>query len=491
MIDAPHCSVIETASEPGRDTYDAVVIGSGPNGLAAAAMIAEAGRSVLLVESSATIGGGTRTAELTLPGFRHDVCSAIHPLGVASPFFKRFELERFGLEWIHSPLAAAHPLGGAVAVAVDRSLEATAAQFGTAAKAYENLLAPLVKNADALLEDLLGPIRLPSHPLLMTRFARWGLGSAAGMARRHLRDEGAAGMFAGMAAHSILPLESIMTAGVGVMFCVSAHTVGWPLPRGGSQAIADALARYIQHHGGEIVTSMRAVTLRDLPNARAYLFDTNTAQVGKIAGDELPAGFRRRLERFRHGPGIFKLDWALDGPIPWLAEACHRAATVHVGGNFASIAKAERAAWSGAPAEEPFVLLAQTSLFDDTRAPKGKHTGWAYCHVPHGSTVDMTERIEAMVERYAPGFRERIIGRHVTSPADLYAYNANCVGGDITGGVMDFGQMLARPSLRWNPYTTPSSRVYLCSSSTPPGGGVHGMCGYHAAQAALARVLRD
>jgi len=482
---------LSVESAPRRERYDAVIVGSGPNGLAAGITIAEKGRSVLVLEAADTIGGGMRSAELTLPGFVHDVCSAIHPLGTASPMFGRLPLEAYGLSWVHSPLPLAHPLDDGRAVAVERSLQQTAANLGADAAAYHRLLDPLVERADMLLDQVLGPLRVPRHPRLMARFGLRGWRSAQSLAMRTFRDTAARGMFAGMAAHSVLPLDRKLTASVGLLFCVTAHSGGWPFPRGGSQQLADALGRYLLDLGGEIVTSWRVASMRDIPACDAVVFDTNPRQMSRIAGDQLPARFRRKLERFRHGPGVFKIDWALDGPIPWTAEACHRAATVHVGGTFEQIATSERAAWSARPADEPFVLVAQTSRFDGSRSPEGKHTGWAYCHVPHGSTLDMTESIESQMERFAPGFRERILARHVIAPADLERRNANCVGGDITGGVMDLRQLFTRPTARWVPYSTPNPRLFLGSSSTPPGAGVHGMCGYHAAQAALKTVLRD
>ncbi len=482
---------LQAETTPQRDRYDAVVVGSGPNGLAAANVIAEAGRSVLVVEAADTIGGATRSAELTLPGFIHDVCSAVHPLGIASPLFRQWPLEQFGLEWCHAPLPLAHPVSGDQAVAVHQSLDATAEGLGSDGPIYRKRLAPFINAAEELLAQILGPLRWPEHPLLMTRFACWGWQSAERFARRHFRETPTAGMFAGMAAHSVLPLNQCLTAGVGLMFCVTAHAAGWPLPRGGSQRIADALAKRLLHLGGEIVVSRRVRRLDELPPSQAVLFDTNPRQLSRIAGNALPSRYRQTLERFRHGPGVFKVDWALDGPIPWSAEACHRAGTVHVGGTFEEIAQSERSAWSSQPAERPFVLVAQPTRFDESRAPRGKHTAWAYCHVPHGCTVDMTAAIEAQIERFAPGFGQRILQRHTISPTQLEQRNPNCVGGDITGGVMDLRQLFTRPAARLVPYTTPNPRLLICSASTPPGGGVHGMCGYFAAQAALRGPLAE
>ncbi len=470
--------------------YDAVVVGSGPNGLAAAIRLAQAGRSVLVVEAQASIGGGTRTTELTLPGFLHDVCSAVHAVGRISPWLESLSLAGYGLEWITPPVAAAHPLDDGRAASIEQSLDATVAGLGPDGDAYRWLFEPLLQRADRLLPDLLGTMRLPSHPLAMLRFGRQGIRSAEKLATQCWQGEAAQAAFAGMAAHSVLPLERPLTAGVGLVLMLTAHLGGWPVARGGSQQIADAMARCLLDHGGEIVVNHPITSLEQLPDAQAVLFDVTPGQLTQIAGDALPASFQRRLNAFRFGPGVFKIDWALDGPIPWQAQACRQAGTVHVGGALAEVAASERAVWQGTHPERPFVLVAQQSLFDSTRSPSGKHTGWGYCHVPSGSTVDMTEAIEQQIERFAPGFRDLVLERAVTSPAGFEAYNANYVGGDITGGVMDLRQMAARPSMRWSPYTTPNPRLFLCSASTPPGGGVHGMCGYHAANAALVRVLR-
>ena len=467
-------------------SLDAVIVGSGPNGLAAAITLAREGRSVLVLEAADSIGGGLRSAALTLPGFVHDVCSAIHPLGIASPFFQSIPLHEYGLEWVHPDVPVAHPLEDGRVALVHRSLEATAKGLGADGTSYHRLLSPFVSNADRILRQVLGPVRWPRHPLLMTRFALRAVQSADRLARHWFRDDIAQGMFAGMAAHAVLPLEQRLTAAVGLMFCITAHGGGWPLPRGGTQRIADAMAAYLQSIGGTMETGVRVDSLKDVPTAKAVLFDTSPGALSRIAGDVLPLGYRRRLQRFRHGPGVFKVDWALDGPIPWKNNDCARAGTVHVGGTLREVAAAERAAWSGTPAERPFVLVAQQSLFDSSRAPRGKHTGWAYCHVPHGSTFDMTDRIESQIDRFAPGFRDRILNRCVTTPTALENYNPNYVGGDITGGVMDLGQIFTRPVARWNPYTTPVKNVFICSLPRHHrGAGVHGMCGYYAAKAAL------
>jgi phytoene dehydrogenase-like protein len=444
---------------------------------------------VLVLEAEPTIGGGARSAALTLPGFVHDICSAIHPLGIASPFFRSLVLAPHGLEWIHPPAALAHPLDDGSAGVLERSLEDTGRTLGLDAEAYRRLMAPLVAHAEALFDETLAPLRPPRHPLLMARFGLRAVRSARALAHAWFRGPHARALLAGMAAHSILPLDHPLTAAVGLMLGVAGHAVGWPVPRGGSQRIADALAAELRSLGGEVVTDWRVQSLIELPPARAYLFDTAPRHLARICGPRLPGRFRRQLERFRHGPGAFKLDWALDGPIPWRAEGCRRAATVHLGGTLEEIAAAERAVWRGQHPERPYVLVAQQSLFDSTRAPTGKHTGWAYCHVPVGSTADRTEAIERQVERFAPGFRERILARSVLRPADFERHNANYVGGDISGGVMDVWQLFTRPTLRIVPYSTPVPAIFLCSSSTPPGGGVHGMCGYFAARAALRTAL--
>ncbi len=436
---------------------------------------------MLVVEAADEIGGGTRSAELTQPGFVHDICSAIHPLGIASPFLRSLPLEQHGLEWIHPQIPVAHPLADGRAAVVHRSLEETAAGFGVDSDRYRRLLLPFVDRVDDLLQQVLGPLRLPRHPLLMARFGIRAVRSARSLVDVWFRDERVRGMFAGMAAHSVLPLDRSLTAAVGLMFAATAHSGGWPLPRGGSQQIANALASYLRSLGGEILTGTRIDSLADVPPTRVVLFDTTPSSLIQIAGDALPARYVRRLRTFRHGPGVFKVDWALDAPIPWKAPDCRRAGTVHLGGTFEEIADSERAAWSGNVSDRPFVLVAQQSLFDPSRAPAGKHTGWAYCHVPHGSTADLTEQIEAQVERFAPGFRALILARHTMSPTAMETYNANYIGGDITGGVMDFRQLFTRPVARWSPYTTPAANLLICSASTPPGAGVHGMCGYHAA----------
>ena len=466
------------------ERFEAVVVGSGPNGLAAAIEIARAGHSVLVVEAAETVGGGTRTEELTLPGFHHDVCSAIHPLGVLSPFLRSVPLVERGVEWIEPPLALAHPLDDGTAASLERGLAATARGLGPDTAAWRGLFEPFARDPHALFSELLKPVRIPRHPFKMAQFGFHALQSAERLTGL-FQGEHAKAIFASCAGHAMMPLESPGTASFGLVLAIAAHAVGWPLPRRGSIAITEALVAELRSLGGEIRTGERVVTLGQLPSSRAVLFDVMPRTVAGIAGDALPTSYVEALQRFRHGPGIFKIDWALDGPIPWTAEPCTRTATVHVGGSADEILASERAPHEGRICEKPFVLVVQQSLFDATRAPAGKHTGWAYCHVPNGSTVDMTAAIEAQVERFAPGFRDRVLARHVMNTVAVERHNAGFVGGDIGGGENTIFQTLARPFPRWNPYTTPNPRLFLASSATPPGGGVHGMCGYWAARAAL------
>jgi phytoene dehydrogenase-like protein len=469
-----------------KDSYDAVVVGSGPNGLAAAIRLAQAGLTVLVIEAGETIGGGVRSAELTLPGFVHDVCSAIHPLGLGSPFFRQLPLENYGLRWIQPEFPLAHPLDDGRAAVLQRSVADTAREFGRDKAAYERLMTPLVTHWENLASEFLQPLlHLPRHPFRLARFGIHAFKSASGLAWARFAEEPARALFAGLAAHSFLPLEQRPSAAFGLVLGMLGHAVGWPLPRGGSQQIAQVLAAHLRSLGGEIVTHLRVESIGQLPLARAVLLDVTPRQLLRLAGSELPASYRSQLERFRYGPGVFKMDYALDGPVPWTAASCARAATVHVGGTLAEIALSEREVAAGRPPERPFVLLAQPSLFDETRAPEGCHTVWAYCHVPNGSAFDMTERIEKQIERFAPGFRDLVLARHAMNCADMERRNANLVGGDINGGLANLRQLLARPIFGATPYRTPATGIYLCSSSTPPGGGVHGMCGFHAAEAAL------
>lgn len=467
---------------------DAVVVGSGPNGLAAAVELARNGAEVLVLEAAEAIGGGTRTAELTLPGYHHDVCSAAHPLGMLSPYLTTLPLEEHGLSWIQPPASVAHPLDRDPAVMLRKSLDATADSLGPDARAYRRGISPLLDHGRDLVAEILGPAHLPRHPLLLARFGARALMPATVLSRTWLRGERARALLAGCAAHAILPLSRPVTGGVGLLFLLTGHLETWPIARGGSAAITDALASYLGSLGGRIEVGRPVRALADLPPSRIVLFDTSPNQVAAIAAPVLPTRYVRRLRSFRYGPGIFKIDWALDGPIPWRDPACLESATVHVGGTLDEIASAERAVWRGEHAERPFIIVVQPSLFDPSRAPEGRHTGWAYCHVPGRSTLDRTEVIERQVERFAPGFRDRILARHVMNTADLEEYDANYVGGAITGGVTDLGQLFTRPVARVDPYSTPNPDVFICSASTPPGGGVHGMCGYHAARSALRRL---
>ncbi|TFH23766.1 MAG: NAD(P)/FAD-dependent oxidoreductase [Myxococcales bacterium] len=469
-------------------TYDAVVVGAGPNGLAAAVTLAREGASVAVLEAADAIGGGTRTAELTLPGFVHDVCSGAHPMGILSPWFRQLPLGEHGLEWIRPEASVAHPLDDGPAVMLWRSLERTCDGLGRDGRNYRRMIEPLLRDPHGLLADAMGPLGVPDHPLRLARFGTMALWPASWLARVAFRDERARALFAGCAAHSILPLSHMMTSALGLMFSVTGHVVEWPVARGGSIAITRALASYLEELGGRIHTGVRVRSIADLPAARVYLFDTDPRQLADIGEAVLPARYVRRLRRYRYGPGVFKLDWALEGPIPWSDPTCLEASTVHVGGTLGEIAASEAAMWRGDHAERPFVLVVQQSQFDASRAPEGKHTGYAYCHVPHASTFDMTDRIETQIERFAPGFRDRILARSARGPADFERENPNYVGGAITGGVADIRQMFARPIARLDPYSTPHPQLFICSASTPPGGGVHGMCGYHAAKSALRRI---
>jgi len=465
-------------------SYDAVIVGSGPNGLAAAITLAQQGLRVALLEMKDKTGGGMRTEELTLPGFKHDVGSAIHPFGVGSPFFRTLPLAEHGLTWIHPDAPLAHPLDDGVAM-MERSLAKTCEQLGRDGAVYDTLLRPLVRDWEALMGDFMGPLlRFPSHPLLLARFGVRGLPPAT-LLSKLFREERTKALFAGVAAHAILPLGAPATAAIGLVFGMLAHTVGWPFPEGGAASLAEALTRYFCSLGGVVHTGVQVRSLKDVPEARVTLLDLSAKQFLRIAGDDLPNRYRGWLERYRLGAGVFKLDYALDGPVPWKEAACGRAATVHLGGTQAEIAASELEVARGKAPANPYVLVAQHSPFDATRAPKGKGTLWAYCHVPNGFDGDMTEAVERQLERFAPGFRERVLAKHAMNAPAFEAHNPNYVGGDINGGAASLWQLVARPVPLPNPYKTPLGGVYLCSASTPPGGGIHGMCGYRAAQAAL------
>lgn len=468
---------------------DAIVVGSGPNGLAAAVVLARAGWSVLVREAAETVGGGVRSGELTLPGYTHDICAAVHPLGASSTLFRSLPLAEHGLEWVHPPAPLAHPFDDGSAAVLERSLEETAVRLGDDGRAWRRLLAPFVGAWPELAADVLAPLRLPSHPLRLARFGLQAIRSAAGLVERRFRGDAAKVLIGGNAAHSMVPLDRPPTAAFGLTLVSAGHAVGWPVARGGSQRIADALVSYLRSLGGEVQTGAPVERIEEVEGARAVLFDVTPRQFLRIAGHRLPSRYRRALERFRYGSGVFKVDWALSGPIPWRAGECVRAGTVHLVGGMRELLGAEHAAFHGERPERPFVLLGQPTLVDPRRAPAGRHIAWAYCHVPHGDTAGMTERIEAQVERFAPGFRDLIMARHAASPAALERHNPNLVGGDISAGVMDLRQLFFRPVARPNPYRTPLPGIYLCSASTPPGGAVHGMCGYYAARTALGLPL--
>jgi phytoene dehydrogenase-like protein len=464
---------------------DAVVVGSGPNGLAGAIALARAGLKVRVIEGRESVGGGCRSEELTLPGFVHDTCSTVHALAIASPFLSRLPLAEHGFELVHPDAPLAHPHDDGSAVMLERSVAETAAQMGADAAAYRTLFDPLVRDADKLFYETLGPLRAPRHPLVLARFARSALRSARGLVRSRFEGERARALIAGCAAHSMLSLRTPASAAFGIVLASSAHSVGWPVARGGSQHLAEALASHLRALGGEIETDRWVRSLDELGGPAVTLLDVSPRQLLELVGDRLPAGYARRLRRFRYGPGVFKLDWALDGPIPWRAPEVSRAGTVHLGGTLDEITASEDAASSGRHSERPFILLVQPTLFDETRAPPGKHTAWAYCHVPNGSSRDMTTVIESQVERFAPGFKDLIAARSALGPAEVERRNPNLVGGDINAGLQDVRQLFTRPVARAVPYATPIDGLYICSSSTPPGGGVHGMCGYFAARAAL------
>ncbi|MBA4849939.1 NAD(P)/FAD-dependent oxidoreductase [Emticicia sp. BO119] len=469
-----------------KTDFDAIIVGSGPNGLSAAIALQQAGVSVLLIEAKETIGGGLRSAELTLPGFIHDICSAIHPLALASPFFRTLHLDKYGLEFIQPTVAAAHPFDNGSIALLNKSIEETASGLGNDKAIYLKLIGPLTKQLPLLASDILAPLSVPQNFFAYTNFGLKALLPASILAKL-FSTEATKGLWAGMSAHSILPLNSFTTSAIGLVLLAAGHTFGWPIPKGGSQQIANALAAYFQAIGGKIETNFYVKSLQQLPSSRAILFDITPKQLLQIAGHTFSSFYEWQLQKYRYGMGVFKIDWALAEAVPFKAKENLLAGTVHLGGSFKEIALSEQQVWRGHHPETPFVLLAQQSLFDSTRAPIGKHTLWGYCHVPANSTKDMTFAIEKQIERFAPGFRERILARHTMNSNQLEEYNPNYVGGDINGGVMDVRQLFTRPALRWSPYRTSTKGLYICSSSTPPGGGVHGMCGYHAAQ----RVLKD
>lgn len=471
--------------------YDAVIVGSGPNGLAAAITLARQKCSVLVVEANSSPGGGARSAELTLPGFVHDLCSAIHPLAASSPFFQALPLERYGLHWIEPEIALAHPVSEGSTAVLRRSINETANSLGPDARAYRLLMSPLARDWEGLKTDLLRPmLRLPRHPLALARFGAAAICPGTLLAKTWFKGEPARALLAGMTAHSFLPLETPLSSAFALVLAMAGHDAGWPMPRGGAQSITDSLIAYLRELGGGIELNRRIDQLENLPKTRVVLLDLTIPRLLQLLRNKLPHRYRARLQRFRPAPGVFKVDYALSAPVPWRSEECRHAGTVHLGGTIAEIAASERSVANGKPPERPFVLVAQQSLFDPRRAPHGSHTLWTYCHVPHGSSFDMSERIEDQIERFAPGFRDCVLARHSAGPADLQKSNANLQGGDINGGAANLAQMLARPVFSSNPYRTPLPGVYICSSSTPPGGGVHGMCGYHAANLVLQDLLR-
>lgn len=466
--------------------FDAVIVGSGPNGLAAAIYLQQNGLSVLILEAKSEIGGGLRSAELTLPGFTHDICSAIHPLATGSPFFQQLPLADHRLEYIYPKIAAAHPFDNGTAVILKQSVTETAKLLDADEQTYLKLIQPIVTDWPNIAEDVLGPLHYPKYPFAMARFGLSALTSATHLSRRFKTEEAKA-LFAGMAAHSMQPLSHLTTSAAALVLMINGHLKGWPIPKGGSNRIADALASYFTSIGGKIETNTFVISLEQLPSTHAVLFDVSPKQLLQIAGHKFSSLYKWQLERYRYGMGVFKVDWALDGAIPFSAVECRQAGTIHIGNSINEITNAEQQTWDGKHPERPFVLLAQQSVFDPLRAPEGKHTAWAYCHVPNGSTVDMTNAIENQIERFAPEFKDLILAKHTINSAQMEEYNPNYIGGDINGGVINIGQLFTRPALRWSPYKTSAKGIYLCSASTPPGGGVHGMCGYNAAK----KVLKD
>jgi len=472
-----------------RSKYDAVVVGSGPNGLAAAIHLAIQGLSVKIFEASDTIGGGMRTKELTLPGLKHDICSAIHPMALSSPYLKLLPLHEFGLEWIHPDYPVAHPMDDEPAVIGYKNINETAESLGPDGPVYKNLIGPLSENWNSLTKDILSPLQIPSQPLKMARFGLSALQPATRLVNKFKKARASA-LFGGMVAHSILPLDKVSTSAIGLVLSAAAHAVGWPMPKGGSQSIANAMGKYFQSLGGEIETGTMVTHFDQLPRARAVLFDLTPGQVVKIAGKKFPEEYVNKLKAFRYGAGVFKIDYALSRQVPWNDPECNKAGTVHLGGTFPEIAESEKDISLGKHPKKPYVLVSQQSNFDRSRTQDHKETLWAYCHVPNGSTVDMTKAIEDQIERFAPGFRDTVIKRHTMNTAQMESYNSNYIGGDINGGAQDIWQLFTRPVSPFNPYSTPAKGIYFCSSSTPPGGGVHGMCGYHAAESVLKKEFR-
>lgn len=474
----------------GSYNFDVAVIGSGPNGLSAAIELAANGLKVIVFEAKDTAGGAVRSASLTLPGFVHDSGSAVHPMAMASPFFRSLPLAAHGLTWLTPAAAVAHPFDNGTAIVLHRSIEDTARELGRDGNAYRHLISPLTASWDTLSLDLLGNMRSVRHPAILAKFGIHALASARDMIESNFQEERTAGFFAGLCAHSVIPLEMPFSSAIGLVLCAAGHITGWPVPAGGSGNITSALCSYLQSLGGRVETGHHIKTLSDIAGIRTFFFDTSPRDMAAICEGSLQDGYIKAMRRYRYGPGVFKMDWALSGPIPWKDEACKTACTVHLGSSYAEIAAAERAAWDGRVTSRPFVLLAQPCLADSSRAPAGFQTAWAYCHVPNGCNFDMSAYIEAQIERFAPGFSDLILARYKSSPSDLEAGNPNLIGGDITGGAQTSCQLLCRPVCRLDPYSTPADNIYICSASTPPGAGVHGMCGYHAARAYLKKLQK-
>lgn len=471
------------------ESYDAIVVGSGPNGLAAAITLARAKCSVLLVEGREEIGGSCTSAELTLPGYVHDVCSAIHPLAVASPFFRSLPLERYGLKWIQPEIPLAHPMDGGKCVLLHRSISMQIKEFGDDGDAWRRFLGRFVENWQELMPDILDPLlHFPRHPFLLLRFGIPALQAAAGLARQRFRNEETQALFGGLASHSFLDLGKPASSATGLVLAILAHAVGWPMPEGGAGKISAALGAYFRDFGGKIITNRTIINIDELPPAKAIFLDLTPKQVLHVAGHRLPQAYRRKLENFRYGPAVFKIDYAMSSPVPWRTPDCAKAGTVHLGGSLSEIEEAEQNVARGKLPRRPFILFAQHTLFDPSRAPKDRHTGWAYCHIPHACDVDATDLMETQIERFAPGFRDCVIARCARGPKLLEQYNPNLVGGDINGGLADLWQLLARPVLSFNPYQTPCKTLFICSASTPPGGGVHGMGGFNAARSFLRKI---